>query len=395
MFTRSVLFAFNPPGCSRPLSMSLSALACGSLFLLASACGDATSEEAAESWVLDAGPEDETDKSENAVDHASDDEGNVDENHQQGVEQEPISPEPVGRNPEDPNPVIADRITYPPRSFCTESIVDTRGAVLQRTTSDYDERGRLRLVRSDDHSLSYLYNSEGKLERIEDGDGCGTAFGYDGGLLVESRELCGDEREEGALLFKRWSYDEQDRLVRACSYSGDEPARLDETCTSFSYPTPLSQFEYGSREPVREALLVERHFHEDGRRKSIVHHSPAFGGPDHESVYTYDEDLRLIGLVSTRDQGLHYSFGYDEEGRIEAVAPFGPELTYEPSADIYTVPGSRALFEHDASGDVERMEFYDWQENFVGTLSLEGDACARDEMSWLLEVRLTLSVLDR
>jgi hypothetical protein len=376
-----------------------SRLFCVLALLLAAGCSDSVStEDSPNAWEFGEEQGDEPVFEDEQGTPSEQEEVPANQDTDKGTGEEvaqPRSPEPVGRNPDDPNPVIADGITYPPRSFCKEVVVDVNGELVRRETRDYDEQGRLRLVQRNYDRVEYFYNARGKLERIEDSEGCGAAFVYEDDLLVESSELCAGT-EEGDHVSRRWSYDEQGRLITDCSYRrGEGSERLDEVCSSFAYPTPLSRFEYGSKEPVEDSLFMERHFHEDGRRASIVHHSPAYGGPDNESRYIYDEGLRLLGLESSREAGFHYSFVYNDEGPLAEVAPFGPELTFEPDYDRYNIPGSRVLVERDASGALESVQFYDWQENFVGRLSLQGDACERGEMEWLSLARTTLNLLDR
>ena len=370
------------------------ALATASL-LISGGCQDAVSpdDEGGSDWNLD-----EEVPLENNVDGEPDGKPepdvnpNSNTNDAPGVDdpdKEPVAPAPpeeVGQNPDDPN-LSLPGFDVPPRSYCEIVTSDVSGEPLSKSFVEFDDDGRLLFSESDDARTDYFYNGWGGLEREVSSEGCVKTYSYrEDRLLQELERAC----DGGLVDHERYTYDDAGRLLQACSElpDEDEDGGVRFSCMNYTYPSPLSRFEYyGDISP--DNLFEEVHFFEDGRREKVVSQNAAFGGPDHARYYTYDDALRLTGLVSDKYSSSTFELRYNTQGGVARIYPWGTTTTpLEDFPSRHARDWSYVDIGYDRAGEVRRIDFFDVEGNAHGSSRLEGDGCARTPRGWLVFARL-------
>lgn len=358
--------------------------------LLGLGCQDAVSpdDEGGSDWNLD-----EEVSFENNVDGEPDDQPDPDvnsnTNDEPGEDNNPVAPTPpeeVGQNPDDPN-LSLPGFDVPPRSYCEVVTSDVNGELLSKSFTEFDDDGRILFSESGDERVDYFYNDWGGLEREVSSDGCATTYSYrDDRLLQELERACDD----GSVDHDRYAYDDAGRVLQACSESPDEDEDdgIRTFCANYTYPSPLSRFEYfGDISP--DNLFEEVHFFEDGRWEKVVAHNEAFGGPDHVNRYTYDDALRLTGVESEKYQLTSYELHYNAQGDVARIYPWGTTTrSLEDDPYRFAKDWSHVDLGYDRAGEVRRIDFFDVEGNAYGTSRFEGDGCARTPRGWLTFARL-------
>ena len=362
--------------------------------LIGTGCQDTVSpdDEGGSDWNLDeeapfennvgGEPDDQPDPDVNS--NTNDEPGEDDPGKEEPVDT--TSPEEVGQNPDDPN-ISLPGFDVPPRSYCEIVTSGVDGEPLSKSFVEFDDDGRPLFSESDDVRTDYAYNSWGGLEQEVSSLGCVKTYSYnDRRILIETERTCDD----GSVEYGYYSHDGFDRLTQACIKrpAEDGSGDVDEFCSTYTYPTPLSRFEYfGDVSP--DNLFEEVHFFEDGRREKIVAQNVAFGGPDYPSYYTYDDALRLTGLEPGAGTSTAFELRYNAAGEVARLYPWGTTTT--PLEDLPTRQvrdWSYVDVGYDRAGDPRRVDFFDVEGDLHGSSRLEGDGCARSPRGWLAFARL-------